>query len=1088
MGWPYVLLIFVGVTIVPFALGNFLSRALKMPDHGWKFGVILCALAAGTAITATGRLKYGIDLRGGVIMVYEYVVPRDDTEFTVDGLVQALSRRVNPGGVKEVSIRPYGQDQIEIIIPEADSDEVELMKEIISKAGTLEFRIVANANDHAAIIREAEASKDNELYSGTGENKTLKAQWVPVDKDVVEKTNNGDRTFLSDVDAGARRKVGDEVQVLTIADRQDVTGEYLRTVRPSKDEHGRNSVNFRFNSQGATRFGRLTSDNIPDPVTGFKRALGIVLDGYLYSAPVINGPIYDNGVIEGDFSDEEINILISVLKAGSLPATLVSPPASSMEVGPGLGHDLIIKGAYAMAVSMAAVLLFMLVYYRFAGLVACIALLMNLLLIMSVMIALKAAFTLPGLAGLVLTVGMAVDANVLIFERMREESNRGSALRMAIRNGFGRATTTIVDANVTTLITAIILYVIGTDQVKGFAVILILGIVMSMFTAIFCSRVLFDVAERRRWIRDLKMMGFVGATNFDFLSKRRLAAAASVALIVVGMAGVVVRGRNLLNIDFTGGYAVTVLFDDKHPHEIGGVRAAIAPYDEQLPDATISSAQQSDEAPGIRYLLNTTNDDGESVQKTLIEIFDKSDEGPTLARVAMSFDRDEISEITAEDADGDAADKATTSKEPAAVDPSAPVPMDPDADETAPSDDADTPPPASPEPEEQSRAHDNDELLLALASDRSVPVALVLNQNEEPPADEPTAEEPDEKDTPATAPIAEESGQDGRGQEGLPPVEDGTSPESPFNVGGPGASNEVTFVGGSEARLHFTKNLTAETVRRRIKSIIDENSESRGTLFELINPNAGPAGPDDSGRSDEWVLRIDLPRAATAKLLESVQEEFANAPIFPSAVKIGGRVASNTRNAAVAAIVASLFAIIGYLWIRFQKVVYGLAAVVALIHDVLVTLGALALSLWLSRVLGFLLIDPFKIDLNTVAAFLTIVGYSLNDTIVVFDRIREVKGKSPQLNANMINTSINQTLSRTLLTSLTTLLVVLILYIGGGQGIHGFAFALLVGVVVGTYSSIFIASPVLYWLAGQAPMVETSAAGVSKDAAEVARA
>jgi SecD/SecF fusion protein len=159
-----------------------------------------------------------------------------------------------------------------------------------------------------------------------------------------------------------------------------------------------------------------------------------------------------------------------------------------------------------------------------------------------------------------------------------------------------------------------------------------------------------------------------------------------------------------------------------------------------------------------------------------------------------------------------------------------------------------------------------------------------------------------------------------------------------------------------------------------------------------------------------------------------------------------------------------LLGIIGYIWIRFQRVVYGLAAVIALIHDVLITLGAIALSFYLAGSLGFLKIEEFSISLPIVAAFLTIIGYSLNDTIVVFDRIREVRGKSPDLTETMINQSINQTLSRTVLTSLTTLIVVAILYWFGGQGIHGFAYALVVGVIVGTYSSVFVASPVLLWL------------------------
>jgi SecD/SecF fusion protein len=216
---------------------------------------------------------------------------------------------------------------------------------------------------------------------------------------------------------------------------------------------------------------------------------------------------------------------------------------------------------------------------------------------------------------------------------------------------------------------------------------------------------------------------------------------------------------------------------------------------------------------------------------------------------------------------------------------------------------------------------------------------------------------------------------------------------------------------------------------------------------------------------------------ATA-VLQHMKTKLAGTPVWPSSSKIGGKVAGDTRSLAIAALLTSLLGIVGYIWIRFQRVVFGVAAVIALVHDVLITLGAIAISAWLAGPLGFLQIEHFKISLPVVAAFLTIIGYSLNDTIVVFDRIREVRGKSPDLTAEMINTSINQTLSRTLLTSMTTLIVVLILYALGGQGIHGFAFALVVGVLVGTYSSIFVASPTLLWMFGRSKALGTP--GTSK--------
>ena len=217
----------------------------------------------------------------------------------------------------------------------------------------------------------------------------------------------------------------------------------------------------------------------------------------------------------------------------------------------------------------------------------------------------------------------------------------------------------------------------------------------------------------------------------------------------------------------------------------------------------------------------------------------------------------------------------------------------------------------------------------------------------------------------------------------------------------------------------------------------------------------------------KWEVVLDLPTLEANEVMRQLEASMSAEPVWISSSSVGSRVAEDMIGRAFGALFASLLCIIGYIWFRFQRVIYGFAAVAALLHDVLITLGAIAVSYWLASSLGFLLIDPFKISLTVVAAILTIIGYSLNDTIVVFDRIRETKGKAPRLTGEMINSSINQTLSRTLLTSLTTLIVVLLLYWFGGEGIHAFAFALVVGVIAGTYSSIFIASPILLFFIRQ---------------------
>ena len=231
----------------------------------------------------------------------------------------------------------------------------------------------------------------------------------------------------------------------------------------------------------------------------------------------------------------------------------------------------------------------------------------------------------------------------------------------------------------------------------------------------------------------------------------------------------------------------------------------------------------------------------------------------------------------------------------------------------------------------------------------------------------------------------------------------------------------------------------------------------------------------------DWTVKMSVSEADAKNILEHMQESFENTPVFLSSSEIGGAVASNAKSSAIYAILASFVGIILYIWIRFQRVVWGLAAVLALVHDVLIMLGAIAVSKWLEPALSFAMVEEFKINLVIIAAFLTLVGYSINDTIVVFDRIREVRGKSPNVTREIINLSINQTLSRTVLTSLTTFIVVLILYFMGGPSIHGFAFSLVIGVVVGTYSSIFIAAPMMLWMANQdKPTEPSSSAGGKK--------
>ena len=303
--------------------------------------------------------------------------------------------------------------------------------------------------------------------------------------------------------------------------------------------------------------------------------------------------------------------------------------------------------------------------------------------------------------------------------------------------------------------------------------------------------------------------------------------------------------------------------------------------------------------------------------------------------------------------------------------------------------------------------------------------------------------------------------------EGETQNDDGETTETPGDADVSEESAETEDASGpqlvnAETVLTFTYPIDQDGVREAIAAVADDESLSvsaDAVVFEDVSP--------DDSKGTLWRVEIKNTNEGDVKLLMSgLVNRFAEKTYFRSIADVGGQIAADAQVQAIAAILASLIGIVVYLWFRFQRVIFGFAAVVALVHDVAIVLGVIALSCWLNPVLGtILLVDNFKISLPVIAAFLTIIGYSLNDTIVVFDRIREVKGKNPKLTEEMLDTSISQTLSRTLLTSITTLIVVGILYFLGGEAIHAFAFSLVIGVFVGTYSSIFVASPALYWLA-----------------------
>ena len=364
-----------------------------------------------------------------------------------------------------------------------------------------------------------------------------------------------------------RRKKQYEYFVLTRNPEKDekgvpkeIDGKYLVSAINQPGSDGRPAVSFTFNAIGGRLFGELTGKNVPSQGTtgddtSNKRHLAIILDGQVMSAPTINSQISTHGQISGSFTSKEVDSLVNILRAGALPATLKPQPVSESTMGATLGADTIEAGIKAILLAFGAILLFMMVYYRFAGLVACVALLANLLMTVGFMSYFGATFTLPGLAGLVLTLGMAVDANVLIYERLREERERGANLLVAIRQGYDRAFPTIIDTHLSSIFTAIVLYIVGNDQLKGFGVSLTLGLLISLFTSLYMTRLMFDLCLAGGWLKKLTMMRLFGRPDIDFMGIRYYWFTATIVLTILGMVIFIGRLPNDLNIDFVGGTA-----------------------------------------------------------------------------------------------------------------------------------------------------------------------------------------------------------------------------------------------------------------------------------------------------------------------------------------------------------------------------------------------------------------------------------------------------------------------------------------------------------------------------------------------------
>ncbi len=894
-------------------------------------------------------------------------------------------------------------------------DDPEDLIRLIRRAGVLEFRIVPIPGK-TITADEVQQYKEQLARSGPqpGHDRRDRFQWfVTRDPNVagVTETLGGQKYVLLSDEPGSRMLRG----------KSDKPWD-LDQARPWSED-GKPVVQFAFKQNGKSLFAELTGAHIAEP-------MAILLDDEVYSAPNIRSQIFGEGIITGNFSNAEVTELCRTLNAGALRAKVNPDPVAVQSVGPTLGAANIVRGQRAAYVGLLAVAGFMAAYYLFGGLVADFALSLNVFFALAAMAAFDVVLTLPGIAGLILTCGMAVDANVLIFERLREEQARTDSLKTALKHAYERAFRAIIDTHVTTIITCIVLAWVGTQEIRGFGMTLCIGLVISLFTSLLVTRWCFDWMVDHGLLKNhLSMLRLIGVPKINWFAQWHAFWVISGCLLVAGIIALCVQGKSLLGIEFRqGSRAVVRLADD-------------ALIDGKLPnDARVerllkerAAAMGFTELASQNVQINELHSDNR-VADFIATYDDKVNGGNGDGKV-------ERTEWTAKGRNPAVFDLLDT-KHAGVL----------DAAELAKS---------LPEPRYQITSSEHNLQTVTKAMEEGFREQLASQRSLA-----------DKYAMTVDAPVADLDltiGPDG--------YHEITDADFTRPTAG-GAFREVLQdnVGAAMFAFRLTdskEGLTVAELGQRLRTTrLQPGREELSVVHTDILPLK--AIPNSDKYSEFAILQrtTDLPsgehhaegfRRFAGEELSLLKDSLNSSKSLESLTSIDPTQSMDASRRAVFAVVVSWLAIIVYLWIRFGRFIWGFAAVICLIHDSLIVLGFVAFSTWIARTFfgHALLVDAFKIDLSMVAAVLTIIGYSVNDTIVVFDRIRENRGKLSYVTRENINTSINQTLSRTILTAGTVFMVCIVMYIFGGDGIHGFNYAMLIGTIVGCYSSIAIASPLL---------------------------
>ena len=883
------------------------------------------------------------------------------------------------------------------------------LKRLIAKAGVLEFRIAPYAAGQTD--RPALSASERDYYVEI------------LGKEGPEGARRRNERYLWFPLREARQKVPATVVVADYAGRSYVllsnqpgdvmlqgtgaSGWSLNRAYPDQDASNRAAVGFEFDSRGAKRFSDLTANHIGDILT-------VLLDDEVYSTPLVRTIIGRRGIIEGTFKIEEVNDLVRTLQAGSLPARLNPDPVAENTFGPSIGAENLKQAMRAGYYSLIVVVVFMTGYYFLAGAVANVAMMLNVLLVLGAMSVLNAVFTLPGIAGVILTIGMSVDANVLIYERFREEKAKGLSVRMGLKNAYERAFSAIFDSNITTLITSVILGWVGTEEVRGFAITLGLGVLFNLFTAVFVTRWVFQgMLDSRVLTGTLHMLRIIGVPKVNWMRLRHVFWAFSLATAGMGIASLAWQGRNIWGIEFSAGTQAILAF--KQDALVDGQ----LPNDALVRERFIAQARQAGETKlvdtaRVETVINPNRVDD------FLKAYDANGDGQVSAAEWPAGSTPEF--FAKIDADGNG---ALSRQEIDARVP--PIAYQVATTETRVKVIKQVAVAAFGAALQQNLPH---EFRLASGNQEIAALHMVVAGNGRTRIDDRLIRSAD----PAIRDeLAEHKG-------GVMFVLEGISPP-------------MTRYDLLERirQMRFQPDFGTQQFNRTEVVGITPAAEGYSALAVLVSPGE----PETITQAGAWEAFAANEQTLMSAALQ--REEAMVATNFDPAI------AGETAQRAIVALVLSWAAIIAYLWLRFGSIRWGLAAVACLVHDITIAVGLVAASGWLAdhfigRLLG---IQSFKIDLAMVAALLTVIGYSVNDTIVVFDRIRENRGKLAAISWQVINDSVNQTLSRTLLTGTTTLFVVFIMYAWGGAGIHAFNFVLLVGITFGTYSSVAVAAPLL---------------------------